>query len=237
MAKAKTTTGGSNLKPFYLLLGIIAVVGIALIIVSTRKGGGGQAVTEPIDLGTLDNRALVEKARGISVGADAAPVKVFVFSDYMCGGCGHFSTTIYPELKREFIDTNKVQFTYFDFPLGGSHIHSFIASRAARCAGDQNKFWEFHDHLLANQAAWSYSRSAPIDYFKQLAGQLALDAGKFDSCLNSDEHAEVVTANYQLGQQLGVGSTPTVIINGRHSMSPLEWSGLRTELRRELGEE
>lgn len=238
MAKAKTTAGRSNLKPFYLLLGIIAIVGVALIIVASNRKPGGAAAMDLVDLGALDNRALVEKAKPVAMGQDAAPVKVLVFSDYQCPGCGHFATNIFPELKREFIDTGKVQFMYYDFPLGPpGHPHSFVASRAARCAGDQGKFWELHDYLLANQNSWSYSRTPPIEQFVQYGQQLGVDRAALETCINSDEHAEVVTANYQLGQQLGVGSTPTVIIDGRHSMSPLDWNGLRTELRRATGEE
>lgn len=237
MAK-KTKAGGTNLKPFYLLLGLIAVVGVVLIIAASRnKGGASQAVTEPIDLGDLDTRALVQKAQGVTVGQESAPVKVFVFSDYMCGGCGYFSTSIYPQLKSEFVDAGKVQFTYYDFPLGGSHIHSFVASRAARCAGDQGKFWEYHDLLLGRQQDWTYSRVVPMEQFLQFADIAGVDRADLEGCINSDTHAEVVTANRQLGDQLGVNSTPTVILNGRHSMSPLEWAGLRAEIRRELGEE
>ena len=236
MAK-KTNAGATNLKPFYLLLGLIAVVGVGLIIAASRSKGSGGAVTEPIDLGTLDSRALLAKAQGITVGEASAPLKVFVFSDYMCGGCGYFATSIYPQLKSEFVDAGKVQFTYYDYPLGGSHIHSFVASRAARCAGDQGKFWEYHDLLLGRQQDWTYSRVVPMDQFFQFADIAGVDREDLQACINSDTHAEVVTANKQLGDQLGVNSTPTVILNGRHSMSPLEWNGLRTEIRRELGEE
>jgi protein-disulfide isomerase len=68
------------------------------------------------------------------------------------------------------------------------------------------------------------------------AQQLGLDPAKFDGCLDSDAHAELVTANYQLGQQAGVNGTPTVFIDGRQSLSPNDWDVLKAEIQRALGQ-
>lgn len=236
MATAKNPKG-SNLKPFYLLLGIVALVGLALIVYQGRKGkGAGEASTAPVDLQSLDARALLEKARGVKVGPDSAKVQVMVFSDYMCPACGYFATNIQPLIEEQFAKTGKVQFTYYDFPLGGTHVHSFLAARAARCAEDQGKFHDYHSLLFRQQNGWSFAGSPPVDQFNDFAQQLGLDAAKFQDCLNSDAHAELVTANYQLGQQLGVNATPTVIINGRRSTDPNTWDVLKAEIERELGQ-
>lgn len=225
----------TNLKPFYLLLGVIALVGAVLMVQGARRGGGAASVA-PIDLQALDASDLVEKARGVKLGPDSAPLQVMVFSDYMCPACAYFATAIEPLLQQEFVQAGKVQLIAYDFPLGGSHIHSFLAARAARCAEDQGKFWEYHRQMLAQQAAWSYSRVPPTDRFQEFAVQLGLDAAAFDRCLNSDAHAELVTANHQLGQSIGVNGTPTVIIGGRNSLSPNDWEVLRAEILRALGE-
>jgi protein-disulfide isomerase len=223
VARKKQTaqTRKRDMKRFYGILAVIAVVGIGAIAYAMSRGGGGMA-TEPLDMSLITDAAtLLERAQGVTVGDAAAPVKVLVFSDFMCPACAHWSTQIEPNLKAEFIDTGKVQYTYYDFPLPG-HVHSFIASRAARCAGDQGRFWEYHDRLLSQQRTWAYQPATPTNQLLQFATEIGLDRTTFESCLRSDQHAELVTANVLLGQQLGVGGTPTVYVNQRR-LGEREW--------------
>lgn len=95
-----------------------------------------------------------------------------------------------------------------DYPL---NFHPFAqpAAEAAQCAHDQGKFWEYHDKLFANQAALS------ADNFKTWAGELGLDATKFDECVASGKHRASVLADFQAGQKVGVTGTPAFFINGR----------------------
>jgi protein-disulfide isomerase len=73
-----------------------------------------------------------------------------------------------------------------------------------------------HDVLYARQQQWSIDRTAPVQRFVEYAGTIGADAGDFESCLESDRFADVVTANGMLGDQIGIRSTPTVFINGRN---------------------
>lgn len=230
-ASASTT---SNLKPFYIILGIVAVLGIAGIAYTMRGSGG--TVTQPVDLAGIDDpQALVAQARGVAVGPENAPVQVLVFSDYMCPWCANFALGSEKQIKSEFVDGGQVQFIYYDFPLGGSHVHSFLAARAARCAEDQGRFWDYHDILFARQNSWMVERSAPTGTLQQYAGELGLDQAAFRGCLESDRHAQLVTANYVLGAQLGVNSTPTVFVNGRRVDRPVDWSSMRAAIQQHLG--
>ena len=96
-----------------------------------------------------------------------------------------------------------------DFPLTSIHPEAFKASEAAHCAGDQGKYWEYHDRLFTNQ------RALQVDALKKHAADLGLDAAAFEACLDSGKHADRVRAGLQAGTQVGVGSTPSVFINGR----------------------
>lgn len=216
--------GASGMKPFYIALAVIAVVGVGAIVYAARGGGGGgDMATQPVELSEIaDGNQLLERAQGVAVGEATAPVQMLVFSDYQCPGCAHWATRIEPMLKAEFVSTGKVQLTYYDFPLGGNFRHSFVASRAARCAGDQGRFWEYHDHLMQQQQAWSFSANTPTSQFLQYAQELGLEARQFEGCLRSDAHAEAVTASRVLGETLGVGSTPTIFLNGRR-LGNNEW--------------
>ena len=215
--KGTPASGGVN-KVFYVVLAVIALAGVAAIGYALA-GGGGSAATEPIDLETADARALYDQATPIRLGANDAPVKIVEFGDFQCPGCGAFSLQQRPRVAS-LVDSGLVQFIYYDYPLGGSHVHSFLAARAARCAGEQtlageeDAYWVYHDKLYHEQATWSPERQV-VDRFVDYAGEVGLDAREFERCLNSDRYADVVTANRLLGDQLGVRGTPTILVNNR----------------------
>jgi protein-disulfide isomerase len=230
-AKKKAPAGARNMKAFYGILAIIVVVGVAAILYATRSGGGAMA-TEPLDLRQLgDASELLDRAQGVTVGEDDAPVQILVFSDYMCPACAAWAGQIETMVKAEFVATGKARLTYYDFPLGGNFKHSFVASRAARCAGDQGRFWEYHDRLLGTQQQWAYSQSTPTSYFIDLGRTVGVEPRSFESCLRSDAHAEVVTANRLLGETLGVGGTPTIFLNGRQLREWNDYSAVRAAIQ------
>lgn len=205
------------MKTFYWVLGAIGVLGVVLIGLSMFRTRG-VTTEQPADLppDAFSSQAeLVAAARGIPAGPENAPVKLLVFSDYMCPACQHFATVVEPGIREQYINNGQVQLVYYDFPLGGAHKYSFLASRAGRCALDQNKFWEYHDHLFKQQSNWAFSRNAPVQQFIDYARELGLNVQDFESCLRSDKHSDVVSANRALGIKLGVNGTPTVYMNGR----------------------
>ena len=234
---SKAAPPGKNLKPFYWLLGIIALAGLGFIGLSALRGSN--AAQGPVELPkavVADAQQLVQAARGIESGQDDARVRILAFSDFMCPACAHFATSVEPQLRTEFILPGKVQLVYYDFPLGGAHRWSFLASRAGRCAEEQGKFWELHDRLFVSQREWSFRQSEPISDFEKYAQEVGIGGAAFKSCLNSDKHAQLVSANKALGVQLGVGGTPTLFMNGH--MLRDEWndySKLRQRILRELG--
>jgi protein-disulfide isomerase len=238
--RRKQATQGANLKPFYILLGVIAVAGIAWITLSATRGGGGRsAAVRPVDLaGLQDAQSLLGAARGVTAGPADARVQILEFSDFTCPACRVFATQVAPRIKAEFVETGRVRFVYHDFPLGGEAQHrwGFLAARAARCAEEQGRFWEYHDVLFARQSEWPYTRTAPTRELGDYATAIGLDGGAFSSCLNSDRHADVVTANRVLGDNLGVRGTPTVYIGGRAVDRWSDWENVRSLILRELGE-
>jgi protein-disulfide isomerase len=212
------------------------VLGVGAIVYATQSGGG-TAADDVIQLPpeVLNNaQELVNKAQGIKKGSDDAPIKLLVFSDYMCPACQTFATRVEPSLGVEFIDKGVVQMVFYDFPLGGGHRWSFLAARAARCAGDEGKFWEYHDILFA-QRDWMYSGNAPVPQLEALGKQVGL-GDEFNQCLRSDKYQDVVTYNKALGDALGVRGTPTLFMNGRQLRN--EWSdfdALKLRIQEELG--
>lgn len=232
--KRGRTPTGSRLNAFYIVLGLVAIAGVGALAFAMMRSGGG-AATAPIPVEGLDNpQALVARATGIVRGSADAPVKILEFADYQCPACGVFSAQVEPRLRAAYIDPGKVQFVYYDFPLTSIHQHAFLAARAGRCANEQNKFWEYHDIIFGRQSEWS-AKGRANDSFSEYAGLAGLDRRAFEACLNSDKYADVVSANYRLGEQLGVNSTPTLIINGRRVGNPLNYEEIKALIDQELG--
>lgn len=80
-----------------------------------------------------------------------APVTFIEFADYQCPFCGRFYTDAEAQIKKEYIDTGKVKLYYRDYPLIQIHPGAQKAAEAARCAGDQGKYWQYHDLIFQNQ--------------------------------------------------------------------------------------
>lgn len=216
MAQKKNAGQASNLKKFYGVLGAVAVVGVVAILWIVFESRTGSAAMEPVEVaGADDPQALVEKAQGVSLGENTAPVKMLVFSDYQCPYCATFALQLEPLLIEEFVKTGKLQFVYYDFPLGGGHRYSFLVSRAVRCAGDQNKFWDYQNMVFAKQSEWAYDESVPMGKLLDYGKEVGLNGGQFAQCVKSEKYADIVSANRLLGEQLLVNATPTIFVNGR----------------------
>lgn len=219
--KGKGTQGGAN-TAFYGVLGVIAIGGIAAIAYAVL-GAGEPAATEMVELDVPNARALYEQAVPVRLGPEDAPVKIVEFGDFQCPSCGTFSLQVRPAIVEQYVNTGRVQFVFYDFPLVSIHDNAFLAARAARCAGDQpapgagsdgNAYWPYHDKLFEEQGNWAYQGSVVGD-FVDYAEELGLDAGAFEECVKSDRFADVVTANRRLGDQLRITGTPTILINNR----------------------
>lgn len=139
------------------------------------------------------------------LGPAEAPVKIVEFSDYQCPYCRRAEPTVRQVLSRY---GGKVQLVHRDFPLDG-HVRAFPAARAARCAGEQGKFWDYHRSLLA-----TYGDLSDGD-LQARALALKLEPTAFATCLASDRHDAEIRESIQAGAKAGVTGTPTFFVNGQ----------------------
>ncbi len=152
----------------------------------------------------------LEDAAGIK-GDPNAPITIVEYSDYECPYCQrHFLQTM-PQLQQ-YIDDGTVLYVFKDFPLSMIHPQALKAAEAARCAGEQDAYWEMHDKLFEAQQEWAGQADA-VERFKGYAGALELDQAEFDTCLDSGKFQAVVEANLQEGAGYGVRGTPGFYIN------------------------
>lgn len=206
--RAGENAASSSFRRILLAVGVIA---IGVIAWNVFLSGSGEGAREPVEL-DLGPQELVAMAQGVEKGDPDAPITVMDFSDYQCPSCAGFTSQAKPFLEVGYVDEGLVQFVYYDYPIPSLHPHAFLAARAARCAGDVGDYWDYHDELFRRQAEWA-RQSDPFSTFVDYAANLGFPRGEFRSCLGSDRFADVVTANMQLGQQLGVSGTPTLFLD------------------------
>lgn len=147
-------------------------------------------------------------------GRPDAPVTVVEFTDYQCPFCRQHSVNTLPEIVRDYVDTGKLRYVIREMPVERSHPLAVKAAEAARCAGNQGKYWEMHDMLFKNQGKF---QPEELKAHAQAAG---LDAERFAQCLDSGEKTQEVRADQSAGLRAGVRGTPAFFLGLTQSGEP-----------------
>jgi protein-disulfide isomerase len=142
-----------------------------------------------------------------SKGPANAPVTLVEFSDFHCPFCKQIEdNNTLTQLLSKYGDQLKM--VWIDYPIDQLHPQARQAHEAARCAGDQGKFWEYHNSLYTGAPKAG-------DQLKAAAQQVGLDIPTFDACLSSGKHQATVQKDVDQGKRLGLTGTPTFFVNGR----------------------
>jgi len=143
-------------------------------------------------------------------GDKKAPVTLIEFSDFQCSFCRKFWNKTLPLIEERYIKTGKVKFTYRHFAILGKP--SKAAAQAAECAGEQGKFWDYHDKLFASAGSlFAFSRGR----LKGYARELGLEDKVFTHCLDSGKYSKKVDGETSIAASLGARGTPAFFLNGR----------------------
>lgn len=160
------------------------------------------------------------------IGAATAPVTIVEFSDYQCPNCRQFATEVMPWLRGAWLGQGFVRIVFRDFPVRGER--SYAAAHAAHCAGEQGRYWSFHDRLFAT-AAGSEARAFDEPGLLMTAQEVGLDRAAFDACMSSDRHRARIEASEGYARAQGFEGTPTYLINGRRTQGAIDiadWEAL-----------
>ncbi len=187
---------------------------IARYLEEQRRQEGRAALVAELRKGAPPLRVMIDAPRyevalagtDPALGSTSAPVTIVEFSDFQCPFCQRVAPTL-KKVRETYGD--KVRIVWKDYPLTQIHPQAFKAGEAAHCAGEQGKFWEYHDRLFANQQALE------LGDLKKYAADLGMDAPKFNACIDTSKYGERVRTGVEQGNRLGVNSTPTVYVNGR----------------------
>lgn len=177
-----------------------------------------------------------------AAGDPDAPIKITEYSDYQCPYCARFVEQTEEQLVQTYVASGQVYFVFRSF---GLYIgpESQAAAEAAYCAGDENKYWQYHDILFANNTGENVG-----DYttrkLQAFAEALELDMTAFNSCLSSGKYTERVTQDGVDGQAAGITATPsfviTYVVNGEPKSKIIQgaqvFSAFQTEIEAVLAE-
>lgn len=206
----------SRLAIGVIALGALLIVGV-VVWSQIRQANKPPAEVVAIDPGTHPN------PKDNSMGAADAPITIEEFSDFQCPYCRRFHEQTEPLLRQYYIDTGKVRFVYRSM---GNFVSENIARAnnaagttesqnaitAAYCGGDQNKFWEMHAYLFANNMEVEDGGAFTDQRVKLIAEKAGLDMAEFNSCYDSGKFKDRAQQDAKDGQAAGINSTPSFLV-------------------------
>jgi len=193
-----------------------------------------QAEREPPPKAALITELLLKGEPAL--GSSQAPVTIVEFSDFECPYCRVFHEQVLPSLKREYIDTGLVRFIHKDLPLP-FHQQAMPAAAAARCAGEQNRYWDLYGALFDQQNCLDCKGVLGI------AKELRLDSSALQACMQREATQTLIKANRSEAALHNIRATPTFIIgpsrkDGKHRGNVIEgavpWSHFKTLIDQQL---
>jgi protein-disulfide isomerase len=204
-----------------VVLGALLVT-FALILPSINNATAAANATKtaenasPVPVITVTPRTYKMKVDGVHLGDPNAPIKVDVFSDFRCSACQYYVTNLENDIITKYVETGKVYYSFRNYIVidgGDGTDASYRSANAAMCASEQNRFWDYHATLYANQITESASLFTDARLTK-MAENLKLDTTAFDQCFQAKKYASVIQKDISDAQSLRVTGTPTIFVNG-----------------------
>ena len=181
-----------------------------------------------IILGSFSNLN-AEEIKRIIVGNKDAKITIIAFESLTCSHCANFHKNVYPELKKEYLDTGLAKIEFRHFPLD---IAAFNASKVAQCNNDGNS--DILESLYANQQKWVKGSSVEeanknLQIFLKNEG-FSID---FESCVNNKNIEDfVLNDRIEGAKNFKISSTPTIIINNKKFEKKLNYKNLKKALEK-----
>lgn len=192
-----------------------------------RNGLEGLRKKWTVNLSFAAPAFVLELDDGISPAKGSAKpaVTIVEFSDFECPFCSEVQATLKQVMQSYGKD---VRLVFKHLPLEG-HRNSLPAARAAYCAGEQDRFWEFHDALFT-------SRNLSPAFFEEVAARIGLGLPKFQACLNSEHSRAAIVKDIETARLFRIDSTPSFIVNGKLVKGALGFADFQKIIERELGQ-
>jgi protein-disulfide isomerase len=170
-----------------------------------------------------------DEIKRIVVGNQDAKITIIAFESLTCSHCANFHKDVYPELKKEYLDTGLAKIEFRHFPLD---VAAFNASKVAQCKNDGDS--KILNTLFVNQQKWVKGSSAE-EANKNLQNFLVTEGFdvEFEKCINNKEIEDFVLNDRIDGvKNFKVNATPTIIINNEKFEKTLNYKNLKKALEK-----
>jgi len=148
----------------------------------------------------------------IFLGNKDAKVIVIEYASMTCIHCANFHKDIYPKIKENYIDTNKIKFIYRDFPLDKQAL---FASVLTKCA-PKEKYFDFVKLILSTQKKWVSRDDTFIDKLKNIGKLAGLTENKINNCFKDEKLVDnIINIRTSAEKKYNISSTPSFIINDK----------------------
>ena len=173
--------------------------------------------------------SLSAETKRIISGNENAKITIIAYESLTCSHCANFHKDVYPQLKKEYIDTGLAKIEFRHFPLD---IAAFNASKISQCENDQNL--EILESLYSNQQAWV--KGSTVEDINNNLKKFIEDEGfelDFEGCINNKEIEDfVLNDRIEGAKKFKINATPTIIINGEKFEKPLNYKNLKKSLEK-----
>ena len=215
-----------------LLVGAFIVAGLALIIVAIvilRTQATIRSLVVP------EGYSYPEQVDFTAMGDPEAPVRIDEFSDFQCSACQYFHDETLKPVIETYVKTGQVYFVYHNFPVtdaGSPQKESQAAAQASYCAAEQGRFWQYHDLLFANRIGENVGgfTTARLEAMGEALGL----GSEFKQCLRKERYRDRLIEDIRMGQEAGVNSTPSFLINGQLVVGAMPFARFQIEIENAL---
>lgn len=215
-----------------VLAGVIIAGAVVYSRLPPKTPGANFANPQPSTSNTANvSDAFKIRQSDFILGNPAAKIILVEYGDFQCPFCGRFFQTAERQIVENYVKTGKAAFIWRDFAFLGEE--SFRAAEAARCAGEQGKFWQYHDYLFNNQNGENDGTFADAN-LKSFAKTIGLNESQFNSCFDSGKYRKAVEDQSEEGRTLGVSGTPTTFVNSRVVNGAQPFSAFEKVIEEEL---
>ncbi len=180
--------------------------------------GGREVIQNPTHADIFAQSPLPEMA----FGSPAAPVTIVQYASLTCPHCRNFHMTVFPDLKRTYIDTGKVRYILREFPIGKT---SGMATIALRCA-PLDKYLTLYGKFMEQQPQW-VSQEVRLDPIFAVAQQVGMTRPQFDSCAENQGMIENLKWVKERGRKLGIIGTPNYFVGDKLVKKELTMADIR----------
>lgn len=217
-----TTSSGRKLSVTLLVVALVVVVALASVSALSDSGGGSEKASGAGDAEVDDQQpepderllalARRDKVDPYALGDRDAPVVMIEYSDFQCPFCGKFARDTKPALVKKYVDEGVLRVEWRQFPIFGKESEN--AARASYAAGQQGRFWEFHDVAFGKERKKNSGAFAQ-DKVAEMASEAGVkDLAKFTGDMKSADATAALSKDANEGYSLGVSSTPAFLVNG-----------------------